>query len=166
MDKMINKEKACCFTGHRKIDPQVIEDLHKRLSNAIEGFIGKGITTFLAGGALGFDTLAALTVLDKRNIYPEVRLILCLPCPEQAHRWSESDKDIYNDIIKRADEVIYTRQSYTKGCMHERNRYMVDNSSYCLAYCTDPTAKKGGTVYTLRYAEKKSIRVLNFGMMQ
>ena len=36
-----------------------------------------------AGGALGFDTLAAQTVLDMKKEYPQLRLILVLPCEDQ-----------------------------------------------------------------------------------
>ena len=43
--------------------------------------------------------------------------------------------------------------------MIERNRYMVDHSDICNCYyCTDG---KGGTAYTVRYAEKKEIPIVN-----
>ena len=43
--------------------------------------------------------------------------------------------------------------------MHVRNRALVDASNVCIAYMTD--ASRGGTAYTVRYAEKKGIPVYN-----
>ena len=34
-------------------------------------------------GALGFDTIAAQAVLSVKETYPEVKLILVLPCENQ-----------------------------------------------------------------------------------
>ena len=58
------KEKTCCFTGHRKIPSDRYELVAKRLKDEVEELIKQGYTYFGAGGALGFDTLAAQTVLE------------------------------------------------------------------------------------------------------
>jgi hypothetical protein len=42
--------------------------------------------------------------------------------------------------------------------MHKRNRHLVDNSSACIAYLTE---SKGGTAYTVDYAEKHGLTVFN-----
>ena len=55
--------KTACFTGHRNItsDIQLLRvDMYDKLERAI---INGGIVDYYAGGALGFDTLAAETVL-------------------------------------------------------------------------------------------------------
>ena len=49
------------FTGHREIDA---ETLREPLYATLEGLISSGSDMFFTGGASGFDTLAALTVLD------------------------------------------------------------------------------------------------------
>ena len=164
MEVNIKKEKTCCFTGHRVIDKNQIESLYKKLDRTVEGFISAGITTFLAGGALGFDTLAALTVLDKREKYPNVRLIICIPCPDQSRSWSERDRAIYDGILSRADGTVLVSDRYFKGCMHLRNRYMADNSQYCIAYCLDENGKSG-SAYTLNYAKKVGDRTINLALI-
>ena len=65
---------SCAFTGHR-----VLEDKHldKALKNEIEGMIKQGVTTFYNGGAIGFDLLAAETVLKLKKKHRDVRLIVC-----------------------------------------------------------------------------------------
>lgn len=66
--------------------------------------------------------------------------------------------EIYDDIKQKADKVVYTSQEYTRGCMHKRNRHLVDNSSACISYLTE---NKGGTFYTVNYAKSKGVEVIN-----
>ncbi len=157
---MENKEKTCCFTGHRKIEPSLMNDIRWRTEKEVDRLIANGYTDFLCGGAIGYDTLAALIILLKREQNPNIRLQLCLPCRGQASKWGERDKAFYEHILKQADGVVYISEHYTPYCMHQRNRYMVDRSSCCIAYCFEPTAK-GGSSYTVRYAENMGIRVIN-----
>lgn len=65
---------------------------------------------------------------------------------------------LYDDIKQKADKVVYTSQEYTRGCMHKRNRHLVDNSSACISYLTE---NKGGTFYTVNYAKSKGVEVIN-----
>ena len=151
------KEITCCFTGHRNL-PDEREQISQKLEQTIIRLIQTGIHQFMAGGALGFDTLAAQTVLKLREKFPHIKLILILPCLTQTRSWPEDDVTVYDDIKAAADEVIYTSQQYTRGCMHKRNRYLVDHSSVCICYLTE---SKGGTAYTVKYARKSGISVIN-----
>ena len=72
--------KTCCFTGHRRLPSEEIPVLRKRLEEEIRRLYREGFHYFAAGGALGFDTLAALAVLSLRKELPGLRLILVLPC--------------------------------------------------------------------------------------
>ena len=107
---------------------------------------------------MGFDTLAAQTVLRLRERYPQIRLILVLPCLNQTRGWQQADVDIYEELKRRADKVTYTSESYFRGCMQKRNRHLVDNSSGCICYLTKPT---GGTAYTVDYARRRGLRIIN-----
>ena len=42
--------------------------------------------------------------------------------------------------------------------MHKRNRHLVDNSSICICYLTE---NSGGTFYTVNYAKKQGLTVIN-----
>lgn len=152
------KEKTCCFTGHRKMPPEDMKGISQRLRTAIVGLIEKGYCYFGAGGALGFDTLAAQTVLDLKSEYPHIKLILVLPCVTQTRGWSEFDVGIYEQIKASADKYVYTSENYFNGCMQKRNRHLVDNSTACICYLTE---EKGGTVYTVKYAKSKQLEVIN-----
>ena len=56
------------------------------------------------------------------------------------------------------DECICLAKTYRKGCFHIRNRYMVDNSCYCICYLTE---NKGGTAYTVNYAKRQGLKIIN-----
>lgn len=71
------KSKAACFTGHRTLPEENLPEIAERLENALIALIEQDYCYFSAGGALGFDTLAAQTVLRLRERYPQIRLILC-----------------------------------------------------------------------------------------
>ncbi len=154
------KNQTVCFTGHRKIPAESVKDLSLNLRRTLIEQINKGYRFFGAGGALGFDTIAAQTVLELKATYPDVKLILVLPCLSQTKGWSAHDIEIYEDIKSKAYKVVYTSQEYTKGCMQKRNRHLVDNSSVCICYLTKNT---GGTAYTVNYAHKNNLSVINLG---
>ncbi len=148
----------CCFTGHRHIDLPKLALLAEELDRVLDILIRGQVKTFRTGGAMGFDTLAALKVLEKKEQNPALSLELCLPCKDQTKGWNDRNQEAYDYILGRADKIIYLHEAYTKSCMLERNRYMVDGANYCIGYCT---SQKGGTAYTMQYAQKKGLQVIN-----
>ena len=104
------------------------------------------------------DTLAALTVLDMKKEYPQLRLILVLPCENQTRGWRSEDIAVYEDIKRRSDKVVYVSREYTSDCMHRRNRHLVDHSGTCICYLT---RRSGGTAYTVDYARRKGLCIIN-----
>ncbi len=123
-------EQTCCFSGHRHLPKQETLHIHNLLVKHILKTNSYWREYFICGGALGFDTLAALAVLKIRSIYPHIQLILALPSPQQTNGWSSNDIAVYQSILKQANQIIYMSQEHHSGCMHMRNHYMVDNSLY------------------------------------
>ena len=150
--------KSCCFTGHREIPKRDRKKIYTALYNSIEQKIRDGVLYFGVGGAIGFDSMAETAVLELREKYPDIKLILVLPCPDQDKYWSESDRAFLRDVISRADKVTYTSPAYTGGCMHKRNRHLVNSSAHCICYLTK---EDGGTAYTVRYANENGLDVIN-----
>ena len=155
------KTQTCCFTGHRNIPTEKYPEIQRALMFQVIELIHDGIRCFYAGGALGFDMMAALTVLNLKKHFPPIRFILVLPCKNQTRGWCEENKKIYNHILIEADEVIYTSEKYYSGCMHRRNRDMVELSGVCVCYMNDP---ESGTTYTASHARQKGLKVMNLAM--
>ena len=148
----------CCFTGHRSICDDHMIELPNTLAQIIKEQYDRGVRVFRSGGAVGFDSIAALKVIAMRQKYPDIKLELCLPCRDQADKWNEYNKSIYKFILESSDKISYVCDSYVSGCMHARNRKLVDGAHVCIAYYTGGS---GGTAYTVSLAEKLDRKVIN-----
>lgn len=155
------RSHTCCFTGHRQLPPGKQAEIAGQLERVITGLYQRGILYYGAGGALGFDCLAAQTVLRLRESCPGMKLILVLPCLTQTKGWPAADVAEYERIKGLANKVVYTGQAYTMGCMHKRNRHLVDYSSVCVCYLN---RESGGTAYTVRYAKEQGLEVINLAV--
>ncbi len=156
----MEKEFTCFFTGHRAIAKAWLHSVAELTERETEALINdKGVTDFITGGALGFDTLAARTVIRLKDKYDFIKLHLYLPCYNQMKNWSARDRYEGRMIMSYADSILYvTEDNYITGCMQLRNRRMADDARWCVAYMTRP---RSGTAYTVSYAESKGDIVIN-----
>lgn len=161
--------KSCAFTGHRpgkfpwgynEADVRCVA-LKKALDGEIAKLVDTGYTEFFSGMAEGTDAWAAMAVLALKKENPALRLHCILPCEGQADGWSVSARERYFSTLEQADEVVYVCRKYSKGCMLERNRYLVDHAACLIAVYNGEW--RGGTAMTVRYAQKlgRKIIILN-----
>ena len=151
--------KTVCFTGHRQIPDSDYKRLRALLCNTIEEQIKEGAETFRTGGAIGFDTLAALNVLLLRRSHPHIRLELILPCPTQTRGWAQNDIILYEQILTQADSHRYISQNYWNGVLQLRNRALVEGSDVCVAYLQN--SHGGGAAFTAALALRKGLELIN-----
>ena len=151
------KKYTVCFTGHRYIPAGEYESISSGLEKTVRELIQRGYLFFATGGALGFDTLAAQTILKLKDEFPAIKLYLVLPCLTQTRSWKKEDIDIYEQIKTVADNVTYTSYEYTRGCMFKRNRTLVEMSALCVCFLRKST---GGTAYTVKYAKAKNLKII------
>ena len=144
----------CAFTGHRNLKSLNFD--RSLLDRVVLNLIKNGTTEFLCGMAYGFDLVAAETVLMYKRDY-DVKLYACLPCADQAQTFSSHNKLKYENILSGCDEVITLAPAYYKGCMHERDRFMVDNSDVLVCFLRK---NSGGTFYTVNYAKKTGKKII------
>ena len=155
---MDQKEKTCCFTGHRNLPEKKIEHIIKRLNDETDELIRHGVTDFISGGAFGFDLIAASLIISKKEMGAGIRLIFALPCRNQDENWISDQKLFYYNLISEADEVRYISEEYSPGCMKKRNHYMVDNSGHCICALL---REKSGTAQTVNFARKNGLHIIN-----
>ena len=156
-------KKSVCFTGHRTIAEDK-EKLSTRLYVLLERLVTEQkITDFYTGGAVGWDALAALTILKLREKYPKVKLHLVLPCPfeEQSTKWNEAQKEERKHIASLADTKEFTSEHFGKTAMKIRNARLVELATdYCICYW-NPKHYRSATGQTVRMAQKKGIEIIN-----
>ncbi len=158
MQQLYERKTTCCFTGHRNIPSGEIQKIKTALQNAIAEHISMGVETFISGGAVGFDTLAAQCVLAVRESNPHISLVMMLPCRDQCARWRQCDRLAYEELLKVADDIYFLNDKYITGCMHQRNKMMIQQSGYCIAYFD---GKSGGTAHTIALAAEQGVEVTN-----
>ena len=153
-----NKITTVCFTGHRHIDKALAFKIPYLLKAHLRKYIEAGAYKFRVGGAMGFDTVAALCVLELQREFPHIELELVIPCPDQTKGWSDEGRRVYNYVMSAAKRVECVSDRYTSHCMFDRNRALVDKSQVCIAYLQ---RNEGGTAYTYAYALKQGLEVIN-----
>lgn len=155
--------QSACFTGHRNFTGDTT-NLETRLYDILEQAITKkNVSFFYTGGAMGWDELAARTVLKLREVYPQIELHLILPCSneEQTAKWTEQQKTEFYRILNLANSVEYTLEHYYDGCMKVRNARLVELADFGFCFW-DTNRQRRGTAQTVRMAQRKKIMIVNF----
>jgi len=154
-------EKSCAFTGHRPArfsfgynenDERCLR-VKSLLSKRITALITEDITTYYSGMALGIDQWAAEIILDMKQRHSGLRLIAVRPCENQANSWSVEQRKRHYGTLALCDEVVTLHPCFTRSCIFERNRYLIDHAGYLLAVYDG--GSDGGTAYTVRYARQQ-----------
>lgn len=140
--------KSCAFTGHRSLGADFSA---RALKKEIQTLLKRGVRTFYNGFAVGFDTEAVKVLLSFKKKYPDIKLVACIPCPNQEKNFNDRQKQEYYKLLEKADEKILISKYYETGCMLKRNRYMAEYADVLIAYCK---RNEGGTAYTVRYFQK------------
>lgn len=160
---VVTKVYKVSFTGYRPSklgfgegDPRCAA-LKQKLRDNIEVLAYSGAAQFYSGMALGVDMWCAQAVLELRKLRPEITLTAVIPCLGQDEKWCAADKARYRDILSQCSNVICVSRTYTKDCMFERNRRLVDMCDLLLAVYN---GKSGGTKYTVEYAQKRGRKVI------
>ena len=161
----MERERTCCFTGHRpeklpwgsdEGDPRCVA-LKERLRDMLKEAYQAGYRHFISGMARGTDLYFCEAALALRDERPGITVEAAIPCEEQAARWPEEERQRYFNLIGRCDLETMVQHHYDRGWMLRRNRYMVDRSSRLIAVYD---GMLGGTMYTLTYAMKQGLEVL------
>ena len=135
MDRILSeKSKSLAFTGHRTVPVERQDEIRARLVEAVSLACRSGITCFYSGMAIGFDLMAAETVLSLKGKYPDIRLIAVVPFRRQSCRWHSMEKERYQNIISQANRVIVLSEYYFKGCLLRRNDFMLEHSCGVIAF--------------------------------
>lgn len=160
----VNREESCCFTGHRpeklpwggdETDQRCLT-LKARIRDAVERAYNSGYRHFICGMAKGCDFYFCEAVLALRDERPGITVEAAIPCESQPDRWKEADRLRWRSLIDQCDFETMVQHYYDRGCMHRRDRYMVDRSARLIAAFD---GLPGGTQYTVVYAMRHGVDV-------
>lgn len=128
----------------------------------------------ISGMALGWDMAIARAAVDAK-----IPLIAAIPFPQQADRWSEEDRWLWEELVGSAIEQVYMidgealtslepnkRRRKAIAALMTRNEWMVQRveasehpeSKMLALYNHSP---QGGTAACIRYADRRGVTVRN-----
>ena len=144
---MDNKEKTCCFFGHR----EVTHNIRPKLTAIIEKLIAEeGVTEFYVGNQGQFDSMVYSVLKELKAKYPHIRYTVVL-----AYMPDEHTKELYGENTLYPDglETVPKRFAISK-----RNDWMIQQSGVAVCYVHKIT---GGAAKFRDKAEKKGLKVIN-----
>lgn len=145
--------KTIAFSGYRTEKlPENMDPIRIQLKKEVNKCIEDGYDTFLCGMAEGFDLMSAEIVLDLKKSY-SIKLICVIPFDDGREHGEK-----YSNIANNADEKVVLSNQFSYDTYYKRNEYMVDNCDKLICYYD---GRYGGTEYTVDYANKKGIPVVN-----
>ncbi len=146
---------TCVFAGHRQIfEPNIGEKVKKALEKLIET---ESRVVFLNGKIGRFDEVCAGAVRTMKEKHPDKEIRSCLVLPYYSNRLN-TEKSYFQSLY---DEILLPEEvecTYYKAAIIKRNRWMVDHADLMLAYIDHDY---GGAYQTYRYAQKKSVPIIN-----
>ena len=167
----IDKEKTCCFFGHRKIDET--EELKNNLRGIIENLIvNEKVDTFFFGSKSQFDDLCHKIVTELKEKYPHIKRIYIRSAFQHIPDWYE------DSLLQHYEDTYFPEHMENAGRTSyvERNQEMINKSDFCIVYYDEnyaPPKRKNsrrdltdyqprsGTKIAYDYAVKKKKIIIN-----
>ena len=154
------REKTLCFSGSRDIPLYLAPKLDTLIYDIMLSLYNRGYKTFITGGAIGFDTIAAKAVINFKKHYPDIRTVMMIPYKGHDRRWKDDQRLLLENLIEETDEVIYIGKEYSQWIFLRRNDAMVLHSNHLVCF-NPPDKTKGGTAYTIQKAKKEKLIISN-----
>ena len=167
----LDKEKTCCFFGHRKIDETA--ELKDKLFGIIENLIiNEKVDTFFFGSKSQFDGLCYEIVTALKEKHPHIKRIYVRSAFQHIPDWYE------DSLLKHYEGTYFPEHMENAGRASyvERNQEMINKSKFCVVYYNEnyapPRRKnsrrdltdyqpKSGTAVAYEYANKRNNILIN-----
>ena len=159
--KAEDQNRIIAGTGHRpKWMPCKYDESHE-WAHTIKTELREGLKDLkpkavISGMAIGWDMWLA-----EAAISVGVPLWAYIPFRGQGKNWPTVSQNRYNRILKNAEKVIHTSEEYSKNCFFIRDEKMIDDCTLVFALHNEEI-KRGGTFYTVNYANKLKRTVINY----
>jgi len=143
----MDKNKTCCFFGHR----EVIHNIRPKLTEIIEKLIfDEGVRDFYVGHQGQFDNMVYSVLKELKANYPHIRYTVVL-----AYMPDEHIKEVYGEDTLFPDGLENVPKKFA---ISKRNDWMIQQSGVVVCYVYKVT---GGASKFSEKAGKKGIRVID-----
>ena len=143
----MDKNKTCCFFGHR----EVIHNIRPKLTEIIEKLITEdNVTEFYVGHQGQFDNMVYSVLKELKAKYPQIRYTVVL-----AYMPNEHIKEVYGEdtLFPNGLETVSKRFAISK-----RNDWMILHSDIAVCYVWKVT---GGATKFRGKSEKNGLRIID-----
>ena len=142
----MEKNKTCCFFGHR----EVMHNIKEKLKAIIEKLIAEdGVTEFYVGHQGQFDNMVYSVLKELKAKYPQIRYTVVL-----AYMPDEHIKDVYGEDTLFPDGMENVPKKFA---ISKRNDWMIQQSGFAVCYVYKIT---GGAAKFREKAVKKGLRLI------
>lgn len=146
---------SCTFAGHREVYDCRLDNL---LELTIENILKKDNSFVFYCGDMGeFDKMCSVAVRTAKRRHPELDIKLMLVLPHMMSKIN-TDKYFYENLYDEVIIPIELSDVHYKSAITKRNRWIVDESDFLIAYVYK---EYGGAYTTLKYACRKKKEIIN-----
>ena len=143
----MQKNKTCCFFGHREVTHYIREKLTAIIENLITE---TGVIEFYVGHQGQFDSMVYSVLKELKVKYPHIRYIVVL-----AYMPDEHIKEVYGEDTLFPDDMESVPKKYA---ISKRNDWMIKHSDYAVCYVHKIT---GGAAKFREKAEKRGLQIID-----
>ena len=119
----MEKNKTCCFFGHR----EVTHNIRDKLKAIIENLITEdGVTEFYAGNQGQFDCIVFSVLKELKTEYPQIRYTVVL-----AYMPDEHIKELYGEDTLYPDGMESVPKKFA---ISKRNDWIIQQSGIAICY--------------------------------
>ncbi len=146
----MNYMQKCCFIcGQKELPKEEMAKIKISLNYEIRRLIRKGVKYFFCGYETEFDELVCQTILDFKEKYTHIKLVLLFTHRQKEYLKSKYSTVTYEKIKSNCDYCYYTKKDY-KQLADICQTIICYNTFYC-----------GTTASVVNYAKKNGINLIN-----
>lgn len=143
----MDKNKTCCFFGHR----EVTHNIRPKLTAIIDKLITEdGVTDFYVGNQGQFDSMVYFVLKELKGKYPQIRYTVVL-----AYMPDEHIKEVYGEDTLFPDGLESVPKKFA---ISKRKDWMIQQSGIAICYVHKIT---GGAAKFREKVEKRKLQVID-----
>ena len=143
----MEKNKTCCFFGHREVTHNIID----KLKAIIESLIAEnGVTEFYVGHQGQFDSMVYSVLKELKAKYPHIRYTVVI-----AYMPDEHIKEVYGEDTLFPDGMESVSKKFA---ISKRNDWMIQQSGFVVCYVHKIT---GGAAKFREKCVRKKLQVID-----